>query len=223
MSKLMKEWMILMCTGLALCACAQVHSSEAAPDETHAIAAAEPAQATPAPADARPPADTAVAERHARLLGLEPGATLVLVDRMADPSGDRHFRYEQEYRGLRVLQQNFVVHEPANGGPVSLSGEPIKGFAAAIPSIEPRLSPADAAAIAKRAVAGDPAGADAGSPELKIFPDEARHPHLAYIIEVGRRSGARSGIVAGGGAGSMLVAIDANTGAVLGQWPTLQS
>ena len=68
-----------------------------------------------------PDPDETPMARHMRLLSIEPQGILILKDAMTGPNGDRHYRYEQAYRGVPVANHNFVVHEPAQGA-LSVSG-----------------------------------------------------------------------------------------------------
>lgn len=152
-------------------------------------------------------------ERHAHLLRLEAGSTLVLINE-DDRLGVHHRRYEQDYRGVRIAQRNFVVNEYADGRPPWISGIAVQGLVAAVPSVTPRLSAAEAmdigVRIATEAVAG-PVEITDRRIDLRIYIADDR-PHLAYIVGVdGHRPDSDEAF-------APVFAIDAGTGALLGRW-----
>lgn len=195
-----------------------------APREVPAVPAApvatDPARAEPE-RPAPPPAtgvqaDPAMpaADRHARLLGLEPGASLILINGETGQGATDHYRYAQAYRGVRVEGHNFVVHEPRDGGALWMSGEPIRGFAAAVPTVEPTLSAAQATEIALREImdAHPRARIDGKTAELRIVLDDARRPRLAYVVKI-------DGVLPDEGDGPLgeQIAVDARDGRIAGR------
>ena len=174
--------------------------------------------ASPRPAAVASPSPEALArlpkiERHAHLLRLEPGSTLVLI-REHNSLGLQHHRYEQDYRGVRVAQRNFVVNEYADGRLPWISGFAVRGLAEAVPSVTPRLSSAQAMDIAARMVMDSGAGRleiEDRRVEMHIYIADDR-PHLAYIVTFdGNRPDSDE-------PSAPVMVIDAGTGALLDQW-----
>jgi hypothetical protein len=152
-------------------------------------------------------------ERHAHLLRLEPGSTLVLINE-ENSMGTHHHRYEQDYRGVRVAQRNFVVNEYADGRPPWISGFAVQGLAEAVHSVTPRLSAAQAmdigARMAMEAAGGRVEIADRRV-ELRIHLANDR-PHLAYVVTIDGHA------PDSGEPFAPAMVIDAGTGALLDQW-----
>lgn len=225
------SWMVPIVVVLGLCgliAWATTDRSPAPPPATAPLVAppaAKPSQgerSTPRPAVPRVAAASlssdALArrpaiERHAHLLRLEAGSTLALINE-DDRLGVHHHRYEQDYRGVRIAQRNFVVNEYADGRPPWISGIAVQGLAAAVPSVTPRLSAAQAMDIAVRlATEAAPGPVEIADRRvaLRIYIADDR-PHLAYIVGIdGHHPGSDEFFVP-------VLAIDAGTGALLGQW-----
>lgn len=166
-----------------------------------------------------PDPDETPMARHMRLLGIEPEGTLILKDAMTGPNGDRHYRYEQAYRGVPVANHNFVVHESGQGA-LSVSGNAITGIAAQVPTTSPRLSQAEAISIATRHVAAEHAGKlqiDTTSATLAIQRDDAGRLHLAYMVTIdGSVEGEDDPL-------GEEVAVDALTGEIVAQQRTWSS
>lgn len=178
--------------------------------------------ATPPPGSPTPQApdpDETPLARHMRLLGIEPEGTLILKNSMTGPNGDRHYRYEQAYRGVPVANHNFVVHESGQGA-LSVWGNPITGIAAQVPTTSPRLSKAEALSIATRHVAAEHAGKlqiDKTSVMLAIQRDDAGRLHLAYMVTIdGSVEGEDDPL-------GEEVAVDALTGEIVAQQQTWRS
>jgi Zn-dependent metalloprotease len=152
-------------------------------------------------------------ERHAHLLRLQPGSTLVLTNE-DNRLGVHHHRYEQDYRGVRVAQRNFVVNEYADGRPPWVSGFTIQGLAEAVPSVTPRLSAAQAMDIGARMAmetAGGRVEIEDRRVELRIHIADDR-PHLAYLVTIDGHA------PDSGEPFAPAMVIDAGTGALLDQW-----
>ena len=128
--------------------------------------------------------------------------------------GVHHHRYEQDYRGVRVAQRNFVVNEYADGRPAWISGFAVQGLAGALPSVTPRLSAAQAMDIGSRMAMDPGAGRleiEDRSVEMRIYIADD-HPHLAYIVAFdGNRPDS-------GEPFAPVMVIDASTGVLLDQW-----
>lgn len=152
-------------------------------------------------------------ERHAHLLRLQPGSTLVLINE-DNRLGVHHHRYEQNYRGVRIAQRNFVVNEYADGRPAWISGFAIQGLAGALPSVTPRISAAQAMDIGLRMAMDSGAGRpviEDRRVEMRIYIADD-HPRLAYIVTFdGNRPDS-------GETFAPVMVIDAANGALLEQW-----
>lgn len=164
-------------------------------------------QAMPAPA------------RHAGVLRMDPGSTLV-VDRESIVAGGRHFRYDQQFRGLPVFASGLVVSQDAAGNIRAMFGNLVKGIAADVPSITARLSSEQAAALAKRATLGAREAqflVEDLSSVKSIYVDDAGRAHLAFVVTFFAHVSGK------GEPTEPTVMVDALDGRILSQWESLAS
>ncbi len=225
-------WVLPIVFVAVLCGLIAWITTETLPEATPATANHPAPQIAPQPSDAssgvRPTPSRSVAaaplspqalaklppiERHAHLLRLEPGSTLVLINEYKEPRM-HHYRYEQDYRGVRVAQRNFVVNEYADGRPPWISGVTTQGLAKALPSVTPRMSAAQALDMGSRMAMDSGPGRlviDYRSVKMRIYSVDGR-PHLAYIMTL---DGSRP---ESGEPFASVMVIDAVSGALLNRW-----
>lgn len=86
--------------------------------------------------------------RHARLLNLEPGSDLIVINESTDKAG-HHIRYQQRYLGLPIFNEAAVVSEDSNGNIRALFGKVILGLAHDLPSVSFSVEADKASATAK--------------------------------------------------------------------------
>ena len=198
-----------------------------------------PGVAFQAPSDPRDPAvDQATAEpllqrmlaRRAEL-GLGDGHDFAVLDVLEGEGGERHVRFQQRYRGLKVWGGQAVLHLDARGEETPMTDALVRSIQL---GVEPNLDQAEALAVANSFDA--PKGSYARPPtvELVIYPEAAlqrvgaasssedamafaprilRH-HLAYHIHLELENGARE-------TRHDDFLVEAQTGAVLKRWSTL--
>jgi len=167
-------------------------------------------------------------------LGLGPGTDFRVQDLVVDPSGARHVRLQQRYRGLRVWGGQAILHLDAQGREQPMTDALVRGIQL---EVQPNLDPAEALALADTGEA--PRGTYARPPntELLVYPEaplqradlaadtdstanaEAFAPrvtrfHLAYHIRLELENGPAE-------TRHDDFLVDAHTGAVLKRWSTL--
>ena len=122
--------------------------------------------------------------RHAGVLRMDPGSTLV-VDRESIVAGGRHFRYDQQFRGLPVFASGLVVSQDATGNIRAMFGNLVKGIAADVPSTAARIAGDRAAQLATQASLGKRAAeftVEDLSAVKSIYVDDDGRAHLAFIV-----------------------------------------
>jgi len=150
--------------------------------------------------------------RHEQLIGMDADARLVLKKRHTE-AGLRNNRYQQTYRGIPIDGDDVIVSEDGAGNVKALFGRQINGLAREIPSVTPKLPPAQALALGKRAALGAnlaryPSANE--KTELKIWLDAADRAHLVYVVSfLSQRDGKPL---------RPFVILDANSSQVLKQW-----
>lgn len=151
----------------------------------------------------------ALIKANPALVHASSGDAFVTRDVIVDPNGDQHVRFERTFRGLRVIGGDMVVHTSAGGfGGVSMTlAKPIDV------STRPRLV-ADEAIVSAGVLFGT--GFE-GLPTASLVV-YARNgaPKLAYEVLF---TGARADRTPT----RMRYYVDANTGAVLAHWDTIET
>ena len=146
---------------------------------------------------------------HPALAHASSNDAFVTRDVIVDPNGDEHVRFDRTFRGLRVIGGDMVVHLSASGtGAVSLT------LAAPVAlSIVPRLQPDEAIVRAGAEFGTAFDGVPAAS--LVVYARD-RTPVLAYeVLYVGTRADLTPT--------HMRYYVDANSGAILAHWDTIET
>lgn len=145
-----------------------------------------------------------------------PGVTLhgagqgyTVKDVMLDDDGASHVRFDRDYRGLRVIGGDLVVHMERNGNFRS-SSQTLNRLL----MLEVRASVAESVAIAA-ALAGREGYATAGRPQLVVY-TRGDIPTLAFDVLV-------TGEQRDGTPSEMHVIVDAHRGAVLEAWDDIHT
>jgi Zn-dependent metalloprotease len=130
-------------------------------------------------------------------------------DAIVDPNGDHHVRFDRTYRGLRVIGGDLVVHTTAGGfGGVSMTlAHPVDL------SITPNLSSDEA--IVRAGVDFGTAFEGVPTANLVVYARRSE-PRLAWeVLYTGTRADRTPT--------RMRYYIDANTGAILAHWDTIET
>ena len=133
-----------------------------------------------------------------------PGHSYVLKDVIVDDDGSQHARFDRDYRGMRVIGGDLVVHSDRSGN-----------FRSASQTLARLINVADRAGVSaadalRAAVAAHPGDARGERPELVVYA-RGDVPALAYDVRV-------FGEQADGTPSEKHVIVDATTAAVLDAW-----
>jgi zinc metalloprotease ZmpA len=138
-----------------------------------------------------------------------PGHSYALRDAIVDHAGAEHVRFDRQFRGLRVIGGDLIVHTEAGG---SLRGITHTLSRAIDVSLRASLPAADAITAALASHPGDARGAP---PELLVYARGDR-PVLAYDIRI-------DSIQADDTPSEKHVIVDAGSGVVLEAWDDIQT
>ena len=156
--------------------------------------------------------------RHAEVIALDADSTLSPLKTNQDADGSRSYRYQQSFKGVPVFGEHVVVREDAQGNVRALFGRSVAGLAADLPSLDAKLTSAQALSLAKGAALGKRAATlqvrNENSRKV-IYLDNADRAHLAYAVDY------FADAPKGGEPSRPFAIIDARTGAVLQQWEGL--
>ncbi|MEW2120170.1 M4 family metallopeptidase [Streptomyces sp. NPDC005474] len=156
----------------------------------------------------------------ARQLALGEREKLVVKDVIKDADGTTHTRYERTYAGLPVLGGDLVVHVKSNRTTVSKAS----GATLTLPTLTPKLSPANATGKALAAAKGaDVTGTKTGSAPRLVVWAGATKPVLAWetVVKGVQPDGTPSElqVVTDASAGKQLLAAEkVHTGEGTGQY-----
>ncbi|MGO4260947.1 M4 family metallopeptidase [Lysobacter sp. TAB13] len=156
--------------------------------------------------------------RHAELIALDADSALSQLKSSQDADGSHNYRYQQSFRGVPVFGEHVVVREDAQGNVRALFGRSVAGLAADLPTLDAKLSSAQALSLAKGAALGKRAATLRVSNENSrkvIYLDDADRAHLAYAVDY------FADAPKGGEPTRPFAIIDARSGQVLKQWEGL--
>lgn len=161
---------------------------------------------------------TDVPARHAALINLDAASDLRTLAISADRNGTRHYRYQQEFRGLPIFGEHVVVSERGDGTVRTLFGQMVSGLEREIPDSAPRLPASAALERGKRAGLGSALASRVVSNVsnvLSIYVDDAGRAHRAYVVSY------FADAPNGGAPTRPTVVVDADSGRVINRWDGL--
>ena len=155
-------------------------------------------------------------DRHAEMLGMDADSALVELDRVDDANGERHYRYQQTFRGIPVWGEHVIVSEGKDGQVRTLFGRQVTGLNTDLGSMRARVSAASALATAK-AISLKARNMQAEREESRqmIYVDDAGSARLVYVTSF------FADRVGGGAPTRPFAIIDAQSGNVLRHWDGL--
>ncbi|MGH8076340.1 MAG: M4 family metallopeptidase, partial [Lysobacter sp.] len=155
-----------------------------------------------------------ISDRHAEMLAMEPQSQLTVLQSAKDRNGTRHYRYQQNFRGVPIFGEQVVVSEDINGNVRTLFGRMVTDLAAELPAIAPTLAKSQAMNIAKRATLGNRIASNESNRQM-IFVDDNDRAHMTYVVSY------FADAANGGSPTRPVVIVDANSGRILKQWDAL--
>lgn len=157
-------------------------------------------------------------DRHAEIVALDPDSGLLTLTSAQDKDGTRHVRYQQTFRGIPVFGEQIIVSEGKDGALRNLFGRRVDGLASELSSVAPKVTQAQALAIAKRARLGAGLSAKITRNENSrqmIYVDDSGRAHMSYVVSF------FADAPKGGSPTRPFVIVDAGSGAILKQWEGL--
>ncbi|MEP6634659.1 MAG: peptidase M4 family protein, partial [Luteimonas sp.] len=123
--------------------------------------------------------------RHAELLSLDPESALLVLTSAQDADGTHHYRYQQTFRGIPIFGEQVIVSEDGNGNVRNLFGRRVDGLAREVSATAPKVSKAQALAVAKRATLGTTLTSKVvknESTQQMIYVDDNNVAHMSYVV-----------------------------------------
>ncbi|WP_242112832.1 M4 family metallopeptidase [Luteimonas aquatica] len=200
----------LVLTPLAIgVALSSAHAAERVDLQTRSLAQLKQQLGSKAVAAGDAAASTHV--RHQQFLGMDADSRLLAKKRHRE-RGLVNSRYAQTYRGVQIHGDDVIVSENEAGDVRALFGQLVNGIERDVPSVTPKLSGAQALALAKRAAFGGASNLPTANEksDLRIWLDGDNRAHLVYVVSfLSQREGKPL---------RPFAIIDANSGRPLKQW-----
>ena len=160
----------------------------------------------------------AAQERHAELLGLDNDSKLSLLREEHDANGVRHYRYQQTFRGIPVLNEHVVVSENAAGDATNLFGNLVTDIATDVGPAIARFASDRALSLGKSSALGTRIAAmktERESAQQYWYVNDNGRAQLVYLVTFFADS------ATGGSPTRPFVIVDATTGSILKKWEGL--
>ena len=159
-------------------------------------------------------------DRHSVMLEIDAESQLTELSTAQDLDGTRHYRYQQNFRGIPVWGGQLVVSENRNGYVTRLFGKRTDGLARELGQGARKIDKGNAFAIGRKAALADKATnlrRERENTKQVIVIDDDGRAHMAYVVDF------YADRADGGSPTRPFVIVDADSGRVLQQWEGLNT